>query len=246
MEDKQFDAIYKQVQTETLNRSHGSFKRALWYGHGTRFFGQHKGLRKNIRNAPRKAAGAVISIGVGAGLGSVHVGFLSELIMPVIDELATAGKEIYSGHVKALIKHNWSMTNAEGLRKRIKSSMKDMKANAFQTIDRNIVKLKYANKKVAPAIGQMNNLVNYMASSTFRMGLAPSEQTPAALSKPVAEAAHSALRAIAETQYYIDKTVTLITVLRIALVNLQEDLEKVKTKAVRTEQDIIGIIKEHL
>ena len=64
MDRASFDQIWLEIQTETYNRTKGSFKRALWYGGRTKgikgvpnaivgHFGSGKGVRKAIRNAPR-------------------------------------------------------------------------------------------------------------------------------------------------------------------------------------------------
>jgi hypothetical protein len=237
MEQQQYDKIWNEVLAETYNRSQGSFKRALWYGNNSSVFGQNKGLRKAIRNAPKQIAMA----GLGAGLDAAAVPpGLSDLIEAATDVVLAKGKDIYSTHVKPLLKSNTPASTEEALRKKVKSEVKELKANAFQVIDRNLVKLRDAKKKVTPAVKEMMQAMSHTGYATVPSNVAG--HTEEAQGKK----AHDALRAVAETEYYIDKVLRLAAATRDALQRIETDLNALKQKTVQTRNDIEGYIKEVL
>lgn len=237
MDDAQFQQIWTDVQSETNNRSKGSFKRALWYGNNSVVFGQNKGLRKGLRNAPKNVA----MMGVGAGLAAVSVPpGVSDLISAAVDVALTKGKDVYSSHVKAMIKGNPPMSVEEGLRKNVKSSVKDLKGNAFQVIDRNLVKLRDAKKKVSPALQQMMQSQSHMSYTTVSSSLEVQTE------EKQLQKAHDALRAVAETQYYTNKIAALVSATQDALGTIMTDLNSFKAALQKTEDEVTGYVKEYL
>ncbi len=237
MENIQFDKIWNEVQTETGKRSKGSFKRAVWYGNNSKVFGQNKGLRKGIRNAPKNVAKG--ALGAGLGAAAVPPG-LSNLISASVDLVLVRGKDIYSNHVKVKIKGNRPMSAEEALRKNIKSSVKDLKGNAFQVIDRNLVKLKDAKNKVSPAIESMMKAQSHTSYSSVPSNVAvPTDEEHS-------KKAYDALRAVAESQYYIDKVTSLLKATQDACGKATDDLDKLKVALEKTQEDVTGYVKEYL
>jgi hypothetical protein len=237
MDQQHYDKIWNEVLTETYNRSPGSFKRALWYGNNSAVFGQNKGLRKAIRNAPKQIA----MTGLGAGLDAAAVPpGLSDLIEAAVDVVLAKGKDVYSAHVKPLTKSNAPTGAEEAIRKKVKAEVKELKANAFQVIDRNLVKLRDAKKKVTPAVRDMMQAMSHTSYATVPSNVAANTEE-AQLKK-----AHDALRAVAETEYYVDKVIRLAAATRDALLRIENDLNALKQKTVQTRSDIEGYVKEVL
>src|SRR5262249_27218310 len=141
----------------------------LWYGNNSSVFGQNKGLRKAIRNAPKQIA----MVGLNAGLDAAAVPpGLSDLIEAATDAVLAKGKDIYSAHVKPLIKGNPPVSAEEALRKKIKIEVKELKSSAFEVIDRNLVKLRDAKKKVTPAIKDMMQSMSHTGYATVPSNVA--------------------------------------------------------------------------
>jgi len=226
------ERIWDEVVLEARNRSKGSFKRALWYGTNSRVFGQNKGARKALRNAPKKIIlGALDFAGMAPGL-SATVGI-------VADTALSASKDYYSASVKPMIKAKPASAE-EALRKQVKSTVKNMKSNAFQVIDRNLVKLKDAGKKVGPSIRDLMAAapdMQYRASPAgVGMGISPDAEKQA-------QKAHDSLRKIAETEYYIDKEMGLVKTLQKALGNLETDLNKMQAATQKTRKEVMEYIE---
>jgi len=235
MDQQQFDQIWAQVLGETYDRNPGSFKRALWYGNNSAIFGQNKGLRKAIRNAPKNVA----MIGLGAGLDAAAVPpGASDAIEAVVDKILEKGKDIYSAHVKQYIQGDPPKSADEKLRKKIKHEVKDLKANAFQWIDRNLVKLRDAKNKVTPAVKAMMQSMSHPSLASVPSNIAANTEE-AQLKK-----AHDALRAVAETEYYIDKVMRLVVATRDSLNDIARDLDTMKARTVQTRNEIGDYIKE--
>ncbi|MFO1078101.1 MAG: hypothetical protein U1E73_10315 [Planctomycetota bacterium] len=231
MDDAQFQKIWSDVLSETADRSKGAFKRALWYGNNSAVFGQNKGLRKAIRNAPRKVATGAL------GLANMPPG-ISDAIDGVVDIVLTKGKELYSAHVKPLIRGDRPMAAEEKVRKQIKATVKDLKANAFQVIDRNLVKLKDAKNKVSPAIQEMMKAQSPPSLSSVPSNVAvPTDEQQL-------QKAHVALRAVAETQYYIDKLASLVTATSTALEGIMKGLNELKVAAEQTQEEVSDYVCE--
>ncbi|WP_293268143.1 hypothetical protein [Neptunomonas sp.] len=231
MDNSKVNEIWNEAVTEASNRSKGSFKRALWYGTNT-----NKGARKAMRNAPKKIMlGSLDFAGIAPGL--------STIISSAADAAMTAGKEHYSAHIKPLRKSKPTSSD-EAVRKQVKNAVKDMKSNAFQVIDRNLVKLKDASKKVAPSI---RDLMAAAPSTVYQAPL-PGSNMPAGMggshnSEKQAQKAHEALRHIAETEYYIDKEMGLVKSLQQALVSLEKDLNTMQEKTQKTRKETMEYIE---
>lgn len=236
MDNAQFDKIWNEVQTETNNRSAGAFKRALWYGNNSQVFGQNKGVRKAIRNAPRKVA--MGALGAGLGAAAVPPG-LSDLITAAVETVLNKGKDVYSSHVKTKIKSP-AQSAEEALRKNIKNTVKDLKSNSFQVIDRNLVKLRDSKNKVSPAIQNMMSAQSHISYSSV-----PSN-VPVQTDDTQLEKAHAALRAVAEAQYYTDKITRLVAATQEANERILQDLNTLKAALEDTQSDVTGYVKEYL
>ncbi len=235
MESNDVDKIWNDVVIETSNRSKGSFKKALWYGNNNRLIGQNKGARKALRNAPKKILiGTLDFAGFAPGL-SATIGNAADIAL-------SAGKEMYSSHIKPLRKAK-PMSAEEALRKQIKNAVKDMKSNGLEVIDRNLVKLKDASKKVGPAVRDL------MASAPDMKYSAPTpgSNMPAGMGRNVdtekqAMKAHDALKRIAETEYYIDKEMGLVKSLQQALATLEKDLNTMQEKTQKSRKELMEYI----
>ncbi len=219
MDKQQVVKIWNDVVTETSNRSKGAFKRALWYGNNNMILGQHKGIRKGIRNAPRILATDLL------GLVPLPLG-VSAVVSQSVDVVLDRGKDLYSGHIKPLIFNN-PISAEEALRKNIKKSIKELDSNAFKVIDRNMVKLSNAKSKVGPAI----------------QALMLSVQSPNVTEENVKKA-HEALRTIAETDYYVDKIMGLVVALKDALGKIEKDLNELKKATQKTRQEVMDYIEQ--
>jgi hypothetical protein len=237
MENADVDKIWNAVVTEASNRSKGSFMRALWYGNNSRVLGQNKGVRKGVRNAPKKIVlGSLDFAGMAPGLSAI-VGMAA-------DTALSAGKDLYSAQIKPLRKPK-PMSAEEAVRKQVKTAVKEMKSNAFQVIDRNLVKLKDAARKVTPSIKDLMAAapdMKYQAASpgsnmSAGMGVSPNAEKQA-------QKAHDALRNIAETEYYIDKEMGLVKSLKGALEALEKDLNKMQEKTQKTRKEVMEYIAE--
>lgn len=229
------DKIWTDVQGEASNRSKGSFKRALWYGNNSKVFGQNKGARKAIRNAPKQIAlGSLDFAGMAPGLGAA-VGM-------VADQALSVGKDLYSAEVKPYLKTK-PVSADEQLRKQVKSSVKDMKSNAFQVIDRNLVKLKDSSKKVSPSIRDLMAAAPSASYQNSSMGVSIGGSSD---DEKQAQKAHDALRQIAETEYYIDKEMSMVKVLQKALVNLETDLNKMQASTQKVRKEVMEYIESAL
>jgi len=237
MDQATYDQVWHDVHTDVYNRSKGAFKRALWYGNNSRLFGQNKGLRKAIRSAPR--AVAMGALGAGLGAASVPPG-ISDGISMAADVVLNKGEDIYSAHVKGLIRGDPPMSTQEALRKRIKGEVKDLKSNAFQVIDRNLVKLRDAKNKVSPATQALMSSLSHMSYAQVSSNLAvPTNEEQM-------QKAHDALRAVAETEYYVDKLMGLVATTQEALEKSRKDLDTFKGATVQTRNELGDYIKEVL
>ncbi len=239
MDKSKLDQIWNDVVTEASNRTKGSFKRALWYGNKNRLIGQNKGVRKAIRNAPKKIMlGALDFAGLAPGL-SATVGHVADIVM-------SAGKDLYSAHIKSMRKPK-PVSAEEKLRKQVKLSVKDMQSNAIKVIDRNLVKLKDAGKKVGPSIRELMAAapdMHYQSTliggvNKIGMGMSPDAEKRA-------QKAHDALRKIAETEYYIDKEMGLVKTLKQALSSLEGDLNKMQEATQKTREEVMDYIEVHI
>ncbi len=226
------EKVWAEVVIEASNRSKGSFKRALWYGNNSRVFGQNKGARKALRNAPKKIVLETLNF---AGLAPG----LSGLVSTTADIALSAGKSFYSAEVKPLLKKK-PVSAEEKIRKQIKGAVKDMKSNAFQVIDRNLVKLKDAARKVGPAI---RDLMTAAPDMTYRSSPAGVGMGRSPDAEKQAQKAHQALRCIAETEYYIDKEMGMVKVLQAALVSLEADLNKMQAATQKTRTEVMDYIE---
>lgn len=251
MEQSQFDQIWNKIQQETYDRSgrFGRFKRALWYGGNTEGFrglpnavmahlGNGKGLRKAARNTPRAIITQGLGLAVGAGIMLVEPSGVAASAASSITRFAMEGswaivnaaiEGVVTSAIASPIAGSLHDTNAAGeipvwrklkgklfkdevnirdefLRKQLKREAKDLqKEQGFQIIDRNLVKMKDAKDKIAPAIKKLKLILASDASKDKKM-----------------KASYDVLRAIAETEYYILKIMTLIAGIEGSLRELQE------------------------
>jgi len=252
MEQSQFDQIWNKIQQETYDRSgrFARFKRALWYGGRTEglrgipnaviaHFGSGKGLRKAGQNAPRVIFTQSIGMAVGAGILVVEPSGLAASAASCITKYAidggfvlasAAAQGIVTSAIADPIAGSLHYTNKRGevsawrklkgklfkeesrsrdefLRKQLKREVKDLqKEQGFQIIDRNLVKMKDAKDKIAPAIQKLKLI---LANENLQ-------------GDKKKKAAHDALRAIAETEYYILKIMSLVASIELSLMELQE------------------------
>lgn len=58
--------------------------------------------------------------------------------------------------------------------------------------------------------------------------------------------AHDALKAVAETQYYTDKLIALVTSTETALGKVRSDLEAIKIAAEKSQIEVAQYVKEYL
>ncbi len=219
MNKQQVEKIWEDIVVETSNRSRGAFKRALWFGNNNILLGQHKGVRKAVRNAPRILATDLL------GLASLPPG-LNAVVTQAVDVVLNKGKDVYSAHLKPLI-HNKPISAEEALRKNVKKSIKELDSNAFKVIDRNMVKLADAKKKVSPAVQALMRSVQ-----------------PPGVTEDNVKKAHEALRAIAETEYYVDKLMRLIVTLKEALGRIEGDLNKIQEATQKTRKEVMDYIED--
>ncbi|WP_157472989.1 hypothetical protein [Eudoraea adriatica] len=225
MNDIQFNKILDAVYAETANRSKGSFKRALWYGNDNMFIGQNKGLRKGIQNAPRQI--------FMSSLGAIP---LPPFISDIFSKAVEIGIDLGQGVYKTKIKENWTGAAKVSIDNEIKNSVKDMKANAFQVIDRNLVKLKDAKNKIDPAVQAM------MRTQATSQGVGGFGKN-AVSSQAEGQSAHNALRAIAETQYYTVKLLLLTRLTRNNCDKMVKDLEQLELGLKKSQDDVSNYIK---
>jgi hypothetical protein len=107
MRKREVEEMWARADDEAHERSAGSFKRALWYGNNSKLFGQNKGARKAIRNAPKMLVlGSLDFTGLAPGLGTL-VGTSADILM-------SKGKDLYSGNIKPLTQQK-SQTSQEAL-----------------------------------------------------------------------------------------------------------------------------------
>ena len=232
MDQMKFDQILEAVNVETANRSKGSFKRALWYGNNNMWIGQNKGLRKGIQNAPKQL--------FMSSLGAIPLPpGISDIFSEAVNIALNKGKEIYGDEVKPWIKSKRSGTAIDAQRRNIKKDVKEMQAGAFQYIDRNLVKLKDAKNKIDPAVQAM---MRTQATSQAVGGFGKN----AVSSEAEGKSAHNALRAIAETQHYIDKLATHTTAAKDACDRIMENLNQLKIGLEKNQQEVSDYIKEYM
>lgn len=216
MDQKQFDKIWASIKQQTLNRRKGAFMRALWYGNNNRVLGQNKGLRKGIRNAPKKLVLLPLEA-VSLPLG------VSGMVDAGADLLLDKAKDLYCSKFKQT---NPGSAQDEVLRKKVKSSVKQMKTDGLEVLDRNLVKMKDAKAKVRPCLdGLKKALGDECEKEERRMQLA-----------------HDALCAVAEAEYYIDKTWYLVAVLERTLHDIAEDLGKLKSMVTDQHGELQTVI----
>lgn len=117
---------------------------------------------------------------------------------------------------------------SEELRKQIKKTIKHLrKENGFLLIDRNLVKMKDAKKKIAPAIQQLLSVSPNVApnpqskKSFFYVGPHFSDSN-----EKKVEVADQALRAVAETTYYAEKISGVVSEIQTTLANLRDALHQ--------------------
>jgi len=127
---------------------------------------------------------------------------------------------------------------SEELRKQIKKTIKHLrKENGFLLIDRNLVKMKDAKKKIAPAIQQLLSVSPNVApnpqskKSFFHVGPHFSDSN-----EKKVEVADQALRAVAETTYYAEKISGVVSEIQTTLANLMSTLGKLDDEVIQLKE----------
>lgn len=123
-------------------------------------------------------------------------------------------------------------TADEEIRKRIKQDVKELKgANTLLTIDRNMVKMKDVQHKIAPAIKKLESLTGSTSAHLDENFYKNNEKRM--------EAANEALTSIIETEYYIRKITLLIDTMQGALNKVKGQLNDLD-KNIQTADDKLG------
>ena len=217
----QVDAAWTTAQQKSSDRQKGAFMRALWYGNNSRFFGQNKGARKAIRNAPRKIAiGTVSNV-----IGIVVPPGLTDVLTEVVDVAASAVASNLAPEKKPT-------TDA---RKNLKRETKELAANAVVHIDRNLVKLRDAKKNVVTA---RTKLESAHSSYDYVNSTKSDERMMTAIEE--------SLTACAEFEYYVNKVTLLVTVLEDAASRMKNNLSQLNTCSSDASQETIAAIKAML
>lgn len=209
------DQVVKKIWEDTEDRKKGSFKRALWYGNNSKIFGQNKGVRKLIRNTPRKA--------ISFGIGKIPV--LGDALGFVADSALDLGKNTYSDHIKHRIRAK-PVSSVEKARKNVKKEVKDLKSNAVNVIDRNLVKLKDARNAVKP---KLDEFMRYNATETVDL----EERT---------KKAEALIRQLFEAYYYENKILGLTSKLREATEMIDEDIKKLNAATLETYWEVTELL----
>ena len=214
--------------------------------------GDGKGARKMLRNAPMNIGKAVINTAVTLPLMAIPGGSLAAdaishavikasikvgvqlVVGPLTDAcLHAAEREIGENQliqgeyndikfVKNKILHKGqSQEHHELLRKRIKEQLKDLtKENGFLMIDRNLVKMRDAIKAVKPAKENFEQTLNSRTKSINEKE----------------EAACKFLRAIAESQYYVEKIIGMVMSLQVAILEMQINMNELQDDILNMDE----------
>ncbi len=129
---------------------------------------------------------------------------------------------------------------SEDLRKQIKSTVQKLrKENGFLLIDRNLVKMKDAKNKIAPAVQQLITIAPNVATdpeskkSFFHFG--PHFSDP---NEKKVEMADHALRAVAETTYYAKKISGVVDEIQGVLGNLIVTLDNLSNEVMQLKETL--------
>ena len=129
---------------------------------------------------------------------------------------------------------------SEDLRKQIKSTVKKLrKENGFLLIDRNLVKMKDAKNKIAPAVQQLITIAPNVVpdpeskKSFFNFGSHFSD-----LNEKNVEVADHTLRAVAETTYYAKKISGVVDEIQGALGNLTVTLDNLSNEIMQLKETL--------
>jgi len=220
------DEVYK----DTANRSKGSLSRAILYGNNNAIVGQNKGLRKAYRNAPK-----TISLGaLGVALSSVPPG-VSTLIGMVVDTALSKCKSLYSdSDLKSSYKK--PMSFEESIRKSVKKDIKS-KNDEIVRIDRNLVKMKEAVKKITPAVTALMNVApksSHHASGSLGVSVTKDKE----------KEVYDAYKSVAESEYYIIKLMGLLNATEEGLVKTRAQLDTLLTATKKTGNDINNYVED--
>ncbi|MET7030325.1 hypothetical protein [Sediminicola luteus] len=216
MEFSNVNLMWSDAQFAAKDRgtTMAKFKRAAWYG-GSGFLTKNvvgdKGVRKMLRNAPRKVLPGLI----GKALQKVPLPMVSEVYDKSVSYALTAGKYLYKNKIKSRV-NNKPLSEDEKFRKAIKENVKKLKkGDGLKVIDRNLVKLKDAIKNVDPKIQKMEKEVSNSSHNPTNY-------------KSQIDNAWDALRAIAEVDYYIQKELILVKPLIESLEEISKNLDSLQ------------------
>jgi hypothetical protein len=207
--------------------------------------GKGKGMKKVIRNAPKnllqlvgKLAGDTVSLafphaGEVVPVGAVAVGaFFTQVgksMVTTFTEILTwiitkdAVKATHSAYNTFGGEKSMSPEIEEAIRKQIKRQLKQLeKEDPLLLIDRNLVKMKDANKKVEPAIQELMLVLS----------------RPEALEEEKFKAMEDALRVTTEALYYAEKVDRMVD-------NFQEALGELESRVDKLQNFILQI-RTHL
>lgn len=207
----------------------------------------------NINNALINEA-----IHLSEKITSASVGTVSEVLvggsMDIVDEKKyqglkyrlhdkIKGNKLIHDHIfrnKLFKTRSESENVSEELRKQIKKTIKNLrKENGFLLIDRNLVKMKDAKKKIEPTIQQLISVVPNVApdpqskKSFFHVG--PHFSDP---NEKKVEVADQALRAVAETTYYAEKISGVVYEIQSTLANLMHVLDQLDDEVTQLKETL--------
>ncbi len=250
--------LWQHAEIDASDRSKGAFKRAFWYGtSGSGFTGLikektvgAKGVRKILRNAPKGIITKGPKMGVTAAAAVVGLPFIpitipaivviekiADKYEAIVEKMIPIVKEKVYRPIKGKFKKKPEGSN-NTFRKSIKKDVKELKeGKTLIKIDRNLVKLKDAQKAVGPKIRDMETAFKKMKMDVQRNVQPNKNDFDKGTDKSI-----KALRGIAEIDHYLDKEMTLVKSLVEAFEKLNENLESLKKGHVKLRDDTMDSI----
>lgn len=243
MDPMVYEKVWSATWVDTNNRQGFRFTRTLWYG-----FGKNKGVRKALRNAPRILATALI--GKLAGLVGAQVvagaaSLIEEAVKEVAAKVAEKGSDIALDAAKEVVSQHRNPPPpeaAEGLMRNVKKEVKELKSHAIQVIDRNLVKLNDARNKVKPAFQALIDAQPRL--NGVRVAIDIDLDKPNATEDGILAKAQGAMRAVAETQYYIRKVSLQVKAAQWTLERIRTELVNLNAMADQSSSDLAEYIQD--